>query len=311
MDPLSDLLAHAELHATVFSRAILRGPVGVSTRGSDAAALFHVVTQGSLWVRCGAESHALRAGDLVVLPHGDPHVLSQEPEGPSRPLQAWPRSDASGLPCVLAGEGGDDATTAILCGSFRFGATARRWLVPHLPATLIVRGDAGPVAAFLEATLRTLEHEVDRAAPGSHLVITRLSEVLLVQVLRTWAASGAGGWLAALADPQLGRLLTAVHAEPGRSWTADDMARVAGLSRSVLFDRFQAVLGEPPAAWLASWRMAVAADLLRRSHLSVGEVAGKVGYASEASFVRAFRRHVGTTPGRHRQDGLAAARMAG
>lgn len=301
MDPLSDLLSHAGLHASVFSRAVLRGPVGVSTRGSEVAALFHVVVRGSTWVRAdGALAEALRAGDLVVLPHGTPHVLGEAPDGPSRPLSAWPRSDAPGLPCVVAGDEGPE--TKILCGSFRFGPAARRWLVPHLPVQLVVRSDAGPVAAFLEATLRALEHESERGAPGSDLVIARLSEVLLIQVLRSWAAGGSSGWLAALSDPHLGRVLAAVHADPARPWTAEEMARCAGLSRSLLFDRFQDVLGEPPASWLTAWRMTLAADLLRGSTLSVGEVAGRVGYASEAAFVRAYRRRFGITPGRHRAE---------
>jgi AraC-like DNA-binding protein len=170
----------------------------------------------------------------------------------------------------------------------------------------VVRGDEGPLAGFLEATLRALEHEVERGAPGTDLVVQRLSEVLLVQVLRAWARGGHPGWLAALADPQLGRLLAAVHAEPARPWTTDEMARCAGLSRSALFERFEAVLGEPPASWLAAWRMTVAADLLRAPDAAVGAVGARVGYASEASFVRAFRRHHGVTPGRWRA-GVEAA----
>jgi AraC-like DNA-binding protein len=307
MDPLSDLLFHAGLHATVFSRAVLRAPVGVSTRGSDAAALFHVVVRGALWVRVGDDEPpvALRAGDLAVLPRGSAHVLSDPPDARPVPLSSWPVADGDGLRCVLAGEGGPE--TRILCGSFRFGAAARRWLLPHLPALLVVRGDGSPMAAFLDATLRALEHEAERGGPGADLVVARLSEVLLVQVLRAWARSGAPGWLAALSDPQLGRLLAAVHEAPARSWSADEMARCAGVSRSVLFDRFQEVLGQPPASWLAAWRMTLAADLLRSSDASVGEVAGRVGYASEASFVRAFRRHHGTTPGRLRAGGVESA----
>lgn len=306
MDPLSDLLAHAGLHATVFRRAVLHSPFAVSTRGSTEAALFHVVTRGGLWARAGrSQPVALRAGDLVVLPRGDAHVLADPPDAAPRPIQSFPVTTGEGLPCLVAGD--DGPQTRILCGSFRFGSGARRWLLPHLPDLLVVRGDEGPLAAFLDATLRALEHEGERGAPGADLVVQRLSEVLLVQVLREWARGGHPGWLSALADPQLGRLLAAVHAEPARPWTTDDMARCAGLSRSALFERFEVVLGEPPASWLAAWRMTVAADLLRASDAGVGAVGARVGYASEASFVRAFRRHHGVTPGRWRSGAVEAA----
>lgn len=299
MDPLSDLLRVAEVRGTLFSRARLGTPFGVSTTGSEEAAIFHVLTRGAATLRTGEEAHALRAGDLVVLPHGDPHELV-EGEALVVPLRTLPTvSSERALPCVVGGGPGD--ATEILCGTFRFGPAGRRWLLPLLPRALVVRRGDGHAAAFLEATLRLLEHEAVGASPGSDLLVARLSDVLLVHVLRAFAERGDAGWLAALADPHLGPLMRRVHQEPGGDWTADRMARAAGLSRTVLFQRFDATMGRTPADWLLDWRMTLAAEALRAGDEPVASLAGRLGYSSEASFSRAFRRVHGLPPATFRR----------
>jgi len=304
-DPLRVVLDRDSVQGSVFCRAELGAPWGLRTSGmDDGAAIFHAIVRGAGWVRVSPDSEERpavgpipwRAGDIVVIPHGDPHVMSHSPDGASVPiaeLDSPPGTD--GLPCVR--QGGDGPATSILCGTFHFGPMAREVLLPHLPAVLHTRAGDGPTAVWLDTTLRMIGAELRADQPGSEAVVTRLADVLFIQAVRDWIAhTDAAGWLAALRDPQLSRALAAVHGDPGGDWTAATQARRAGMSRSLLYTRFTAVVGESPAAYVLRWRMQCAREQLRKERTSVAAVAEHVGYGSEAAFSRAFKRHVGLSP---------------
>src|SRR5215467_4276590 len=141
--------------------------------------------------------------------------------------------------------------------------------------------------------------------PGSQMMLGRLMELLFIEVLRRHVArlpEGSRGLLAAINDPVVGRALKLVHAAPARRWTAEDLAREAGSSRTVLAERFNALLGKPPIEYVTSWRLQLAADRLRGSPESIASIAADVGYESEAAFNRAFKRVTGVTPGRWRDE---------
>jgi AraC-like DNA-binding protein len=244
----------------------------------------------------------------VLVPHGRPHVLQDVVGSRIVPLGSLPVDASAGRPRVVGG--GSGPRTEILCGTLSLGPAGTRWLLPLLPDVVVARGQSGSAAAFLDATLRLLEQEVALDAPGAPLVIERLSDVLLVHVLRAWLAdepTAARGWLAALGDPQLARLVSRVHGAPDHPWTTAEMARVAGLSRTVFYDRFTAVVGEAPVEWLTGWRMTVAAVALREGSDGLAHIGASVGYGSEAAFCRAFRRTFGITPTEWRRGPVAAA----
>lgn len=310
-DPLSDVLRLVRVEATLFSRAEGRRPWGVSTRGASGG-IFHVVLRGSGGVQVVREDHvvsssAFEAGDLLVLPHGDAHELRDAPSSPAPWIRGLPsRPGEDGLPVVSAGGGSEDAE--ILCGTLRFGEDARDLLLPQLPPLLIARG--GALGGWLDAAVRQVADEVSRRAPGADLVVARLGEILFIQAVRAWVAEApveAPGWLRALSDPPLARVLSLIHGAPERPWSIDHLARRAGLSRTVLYDRFSAAVGEPPAAYLLRWRMTLARRALLDPRAAIPEVAARVGYGSEAAFNRAFRRVVGLPPGAWRRTRLAAA----
>ena len=182
-----------------------------------------------------------------------------------------------------------------------------------LPTISIEHAGDGRIGALIASTVREIIDLVDRAEPGTQLMLGRLMELLFMEFLRRHVArlpAGSTGWLAALNDPIVGRALQLVHTSPARRWTAEDLAREAGSSRTVLAERFNLLLGRPPIDYVTSWRIQLAADRLRNGPESIGSIAADVGYESEAAFSRAFKREIGMTPGRWRQGESDSPSMA-
>jgi transcriptional regulator GlxA family with amidase domain len=189
-------------------------------------------------------------------------------------------------------------------GAFSFESTALHPLVSQLPDVLHVQGDEGLTARWLESTLQFMASEMHAEEPGYELVASRLADVLLVQALRSHVRSGpcdAGGFLRALGDPHLGVAFQRMHAEPDRPWTVETLARAASMSRSAFAARFRAVLGTSPLTYLTKWRIYRATELLTNGKASLSEVANAVGYETDGAFVKAFKRHLGETPGAYRR----------
>lgn len=273
-DLISRLLETSRLRATVYASPRACGAWQLNTSG-DGKPGFHLVVRGGCWLHLKDRApRALTAGDLVLLPRNDWHVLAAHIE--------------------LAGGGtslppaDDGPVTDLLCGRFDFGEALAGVLFEAMPDVLVVGNDA----TRLEGLARLLAAEAAGRAPGRQLALDRLSDVLFVAVLRHLIETGAvgHGLLAGLRDPRLARALAALHAEPDRPWTLASLARVAGMSRSVFAERFNRVMGMPAGRWLTRMRMDRARALLAAGGRSVAAVAAQVGYASEAGFRRALAR---------------------
>ena len=309
MDGLSRFLSAVRVEGSLFSRAKMCAPWGVQTRGAEAG-IFHVVVHGSGFIEVEGMVGLVgfRAGDLLVMPHGNAHLLRDTPSSAFRFISEWPTEvGEDGLPCVLAGV--DGATTSLLCGTLRLDPEAKEMLLPLLPPLIHVQSGGATAARWLDTTLRMMADELDAGRPGGEALAARLADLLLVHVLRSWieASSEQTGWLTALRDPRLGRALGCMHGEPERSWSVDALAREAGMSRSAFFTLFSDRVGETPAAYLLRWRMALARGRLRRGSDGLAQVAEAVGYGSEAAFSRAFKRHVGESPSKWRRRAQAEA----
>jgi len=307
MDSLSAILSSVRLSSTAISSADFSAPFGVQTKGAPAA-IFHAILEGTAWITVdGHAPRALGPGDIVVLPHGGPHTIADDPKTPSISVRDL-HGDASPSGVPRLKHGGSGARTRIFCGTFHLEHDAERSLLALLPELMHVPAPQGEEGESTAATLRLLDHEVSRGAPGSRTIILRLCDVLFVQVLREHvhaSPAGARGWLAALRDEHVGKALALIHQNPAERWDARLLATRAGTSRSRLFARFTELVGEPPARYVARWRILTAADLLGHRRASVADVAERVGYSSEDAFVKAFKRHLGASPAEYRKKHAA------
>ena len=210
--------------------------------------------------------------------------------------------------------GGGGAGTTLVCGAVRFDHPAARSLIALLPSTIHLAEPDRSGAEWLPATLRMMAAEAAELRPGGETVLTRLADVLVIQAIRAWLAADPGGrtgWLGALRDRQIGRALALVHREPARDWTVAALAAECAMSRSAFAARFTELVGEPAMQYVTRWRMQTALHELSSGDSTVAELAGRLGYRSEAAFSRAFKRVFGIAPGAARQAGAAWSRDTG
>lgn len=297
MDPLDDLFATLQVRSALYAHIEGRGAWGLAKTGGDTAR-YGLVARG----RCLLEMQGrpqplqLEQGDCFLVPHGTPYVLRDDPLTPPvscRTLLPYARTGR----VELGGGSGEGAT--LLCGWFGFDAEVARPLAHLLPELVHVRMDSSRAEA-IQGTLQLLALETLEPGMGSGLVVGRLAEVLLVQAVRAHIAQlpeGESGWVSAVADARLGEALRAMHEDMAQPWTVDALAAKAKLSRSAFAARFRDRVGKSPLDYLTRWRMVKAGQMLRRDGLSLGQVAAKVGYESEAAFSKAFKREMGAAPG--------------
>jgi AraC-like DNA-binding protein len=276
--------------------------------GEERLALFHIVLEGSCRVRLESGEEAVAgAGEALMLPYGDRHVMGDPGDATPVPVaQLLPPSPWTHMPMMWHG-GGSGRATRILCGYLHCEDFLFHPLLRALPPLMHFRPTSEPAADWLRASARYAVAEADRGGPGA-----RLPELLVVDCLRQYLAAqphARSGWLAALRDPVMGRALALLHQAPATPWTVTLLARRVGVSRSVLGARFVAALGAPPMHYLAQWRLQLAAHLLRSTAATLSEIAGRIGYESEAAFSRAFKRRLGLPPAAWRaQSGASASR---
>lgn len=315
MDALSDVLRAVRLTGAVYFDVyasepwVAEAPPGASIvrtifPGGEHLIPYHVMTRGECWANVvGQPPVRLAAGDIVVFPHGDAHVMSSAPGMRGAPDISLYRPPGDGpLPFTISmGSTPCDDPARVVCGFLGCDARPFNPLLAALPPVIHVRGQAdGAFGALVQfAVTESKERRI-----GGECVLGRLSELLFVDVVRRYLETlpaDRTGWLAGLRDAVVGRALAALHAAPQRDWTLDSLAREVGVSRSVLAERFTAFVGQPAMQYLTNWRMQLAASHLLGGTDSVAEVAERVGYESEAAFSRAFKKIVGTPPGEWRK----------
>lgn len=317
-DVLGEILRTLRLTGSVFLNGRFSAPFGVtSPRQFDGAtpfadlrhvSVFHLISAGSCTIQLASgEQHAVGAGDILLMPFADEHRLWSHQSAEMTPAQTLVREGTvPGMWTIDHGGGGEE--TRMVCGFIESAEFLQTPVFRSLPPLIVERTADSEVSAVITSTLRDIVRLTELSAPGSELVLGRLMEVLFVEVVRRYAMrlpAGAKGLFAAINDPLVSRAIGLVHREPARRWTVEDLARGAGTSRTVLAERFHAMLGQAPIEYVTGWRMQLAADRIRNSRASLAAIAADVGYESEAAFNRAFRRVTGTTPGRWRDAAKA------
>lgn len=311
-DLLLDVLSQVRLSGSVFLLGEYRAPWALDSPeapdmarllagGAKRLILFHIVQEGCFQISARGVKVEGRAGDLIVLPHGDRHLMGNPAFGGAIPMaELVPPPPWQSLPVVRIDGGGE--TTRLVCGYLTCEQLLFNVFLQRLPPVFRVRPRAGAPTEWMQACFTYALDESAHAGQGSRLLMARLPELLFVEALRLYAEqkSQDKGWLAAVSDPVLGRALSLIHAEPTRKWNNEDLARSAATSRSVLDERFRTLLGQSPGRYLTEWRMQLAADLLRDRKMKLLAVAERCGYGSEEAFSRAFQRCLGMSPAQWR-----------
>ncbi|CCH30438.1 AraC family transcriptional regulator [Actinosynnema sp. NPDC047251] len=304
MDPFSDVLDVSGVKGTLSTRIEAGGRWAVVLDDYPGVAL-HAVTAGRAWLTVpGSEPVELAGDDVVLLPAGTPHGLGDEPvdpEGTDRREHATARGRGDG---DLIRLGSSPATTRIVTIHYDCDPAALTQVLAILPGIVHVRAETGTTG--LDDTVRMLARELAHPQIATRTVLKSLVDVVLVQMLRAWLAEDPpaclGTWLGALHDPVVGKALECLHEDPATPWTTATLAAAISVSRATLARRFPAATGATPAAYLANWRMDLAAVRLRDTHDSLEAIASAVGYGSVPAFSRAFTRAHGRTPGRYRSE---------
>ena len=320
MDVLSEVLRVVKLQGAVFYNGEFSSPWSLCSPASRAVApylapgaehviIYHLLTQGHASARLfEGERIALDAGDLVIFPHGDPHIIENGPATKTVDLaKELARLVAQGLKLSRFGGGGE--VTKFICGFMACEPRLSQVFLSGLPPVfkVSIRNDAS--GRWLENSIHFSVNEADASRAGGEAVLAKLSEVLFVETLRTYIAHlppEQTGWLAGARDSEVGRSLALMHRNPAQPWTIASLAKEAGVSRSVLAERFRHFLNEPPMAYLTRWRLQLGAQMLVSTSYSVAQIASEVGYESEAAFNRAFKRQFQSPPARFRSESRSA-----
>jgi AraC-like DNA-binding protein len=315
MDALSDVLRAVRLTGAFFFDVHARGPWVAETPagkcvveamfpGSDHLISYHLIMEGSCWATIeGEEPIKLSAGDIIVLPHGDTHVLATTLGMRRTPEMSMYRAPNDGLQPVRISLGEESGEAArFVCGFLGCDSRPYNPLLAALPRVIHISDHAsGALGAYFRAALA----ESKGTRMGNQCMLGRICELMFVDVVRRYLESlppERANWLSGLRDPYVGRALMALHADPARDWTLENLAQEAALSRSAFAERFAEYVGQPPMQYLTNWRMQLATNYLRNGSESVASVANRVGYDSEAAFSRAFKKSVGAPPSEWRES---------
>ncbi|HVY93957.1 MAG TPA: AraC family transcriptional regulator [Bryobacteraceae bacterium] len=315
MDAFSEILSGVKLSGALFFSAEFSAPWCFASPASKTLApmlapgaphlvIYHLVIDGAAFVQLPeGQPIALSAGDIVVLPHGDPHVMTSAPGVAATSLNSaiLSKIQSRDLSPMQAGGGGDSAR--YVCGYMACDPLLSRPILGGLPAVFKVNIRADRSGRWIESSILHLAEEAVSGRVGSDAMLAKLSEALFVDTLRRYVSGlpeQQTGWLAGARDPIVGKSLGLLHSRVAHPWTIADLADEVGISRTALVERFTRYLSEPPMTYLTRWRLQLAARSLQETPRGVSEIAGDVGYESEAAFNRAFKREFGEPPGRYR-----------
>jgi AraC-like DNA-binding protein len=303
VDPLSEVFGSLRIQDAIYTRLEATAPWGFHyPEKSDPRIRFGLLVRGSALLKFKNQRQAilLSAGDVFIsILSDEPFTLVDHPRSPVADYRELRKLEVNSV--IHYGGGG--APTTLVNGSFGMNVFEAPLISGILPRYLHLRLDQNRSHAF-QSVLDLLAAETAQPGIASAHLISCLYESLFVYAIRAYASSSEAppkGWLAAMSDKHLGKAIQAMHAGFDRSWSVESLAREARMSRSAFALKFKTVLGRPPLAYVTRWRMYKAGAMIRSNNMSFSEVASAIGYGSESSFSRVFRREMGVTPREYRR----------
>lgn len=295
MDVLSDILTTMHLRGSVYFSTCFCSPWGLDIAKTEKAS-FHIIEQGECWLQMESlsEPKKLVAGDILVLPHGTKHQISDRPESSCLNGQDTVKRIISGdNPFV-----GNRENFNILCGYFEFAHDQQLPFIDSLPEVIHLTQEHRNKLCRLDTVMTLIVNEASMEQPGKSAIVDRVTEVLFIQVVRAYIQLQNHGdnYLAALNDKQIANSLALIHQKPEQDWTIESLAAEVGMSRSVFANRFHQLVGETPMKYLLAQRMNIAKRLISTTKDSLFNIAEQVGYHSDSSFKKAFKRFFNETP---------------
>ncbi|MBO9491463.1 AraC family transcriptional regulator [Endozoicomonas sp. G2_1] len=311
MDALTDILNTLKLKSSLYFRTELTAPWGVAVPAHGRVARFHIVIRGQCWLNIEgqAEPMLMSNGDLVVIPHGAGHVITDAEGSEVKPLaEVLNEVSYSGTGPLVYGGGG--AGCCLVCGEFAFDEVNSHPLLDNLPARLFVKGDESYNTTWLDSAIGFIAHEAASSKAGANAIIDRLSEIILIQVIRATLAQATEQipFLSAFHDDKINSVLSHIHQDPAADWNVERLGQLVNMSRTAFSNRFASLTKMTPLQYVIFVRLQKASQLLLTTPQSLFSIADSVGYQSEAAFSLAFKRQFGIRPGEYRkQQGQVAA----
>ena len=305
-DLLGETLYSLRLNGIIYSKSELTAPWGMEMPPLEGKMMFHIITKGGGWLRLpDHEDVYVKAGDIVLLPRGEGHMMACDQTTECKPFFDIPATQISErFELIRYGGGGEE--TALTCGVLSFDSMAAQKLVSQLPSFILIKSKDTQMSGELQALVRLMEEEATTLYAGGETVLANLADIVVIKAIRHWiehSPQSNQGWLGALKDQKIGKTLALMHAHPELTWTLDSLADEAGMSRSGFSARFTEVIGLSAKQYLTEWRMGMARMKIMRSPVSLIELAEEFGYTSEAAFSRAYKRVFGVPPLRESRVG--------
>lgn len=300
-DTLTEILLGLRLEGVEYGRCLLRPPWAVAT-AAQTAAHFHFVAQGGCWLRTETTDWTyLNPGDAVLFPRGASHVMASSQDVPAVDKATLARRPVSENIYLVNSESkeGDIEPDVLFCGAMHFNLDPLHPLIAMMP-DMMRASDLAKRDPSVPALLEAMEREISLDRIGACGILARLADVLAASIIRAWiecaSNDDSSGWIAAVRCPLLGKVLTAIHTQPERDWSVAELAHVMGASRSSFNEKFSRMLGVTPAKYVARVKMFQARQWIARDNMRIAVAANRLGYDSEASFSRAFKRIIGHPP---------------
>jgi AraC-like DNA-binding protein len=307
MDCLSDVLNRIRFKGTIYCVSEFTAPWGLQLPGYEGHVAFLMMLRGGCIVSLPStnELFSLASGELMLLPRGTECVIQDTVGSHITPItEIEPGPPKRGSTFRFGGGG---ALSSLLMGCFEFDVRIKNPLVDGLPGVIYLKAEHLQSEPWLETTLRFLASEGESNRPGTDLLISRLTDMLFVQVVRAHISqvkncSEAPSWLRALGDPEIGAALNIIHEQPEAPWTVASLAGSVGMSRTSFATKFTSLVTYSPMDYLTTWRMHKAVSLMEKGEDNMSQIASSVGYTSEAAFAKAFKRETGSAPGSFRRS---------